>query len=283
MPTAVTALKYLVRSQANVQTLFAGLTCVLRRYGYNLNPCLDSFVLQKESKLVKCPRVGASTLCFVSGLSVGSVSNSSQVLNRNNRFLRLGLVDDGSTDIVVKPRLKPLFFPRQPFQQPTTSPSTASCAFRGLFLNRSSDLGKFVSNFLNGFAVPFIPIRSNGNTPAPKVNADNVIRLNWVWNFIRQLNVDVVQAIPMLGKSRRSRLSSFELTYLVVPKEHRDVFPSTNQCQANRPIFLPKGKNPSIVVSRCGLEYSDGFPLKLPGGFGEHRTCFTHLNLAGLE
>ena len=157
MPTAVAALKCLVRPQTNVQTLFAGLTGILRRYGNHLNPCFDSLVLQEESKLVKCPRIGASTLRLVSGLSVGSFTDASQVLNRNKGILRLGLVDDSSADIVVEPRLKFLFFPRQPFQQLATSTPTASCAFRGFFLNRGSGLGKFVSNFLNGFSVSSRP------------------------------------------------------------------------------------------------------------------------------
>ena len=130
MPRAIATFKCFVRPQANVQALVAGLTRVLRWHGNYLNSSLDSLVLQKESKLIERPAIGASPVCLTSGLSVCCVSNASQLLNGNNRFLRLGLVDDGSADIVVKPRLKSLLFPRQPFQQLATSTPTATCAFR---------------------------------------------------------------------------------------------------------------------------------------------------------
>ena len=258
MPRAIATFKCFVRPQANVQALVAGLTRVLRWHGNYLNSSLDSLVLQKESKLKKCPTVGTSPLCSASGLSVGSVAYTSQILNGNNCFLRLSLLDDGSADIVVEPRLKSLFLPRQPFQQLATSTPTTTCAFRGAFLNRSSSLGKFISNFLDGLSVPLIPVGGNGNTPSSEVNSDNVVGFNWVRYFVRQLDVDVVESIPMLGKSSRSWLSSFKLADLVVTHLHRNVFPSTYQSQTNRPILLSKRKNPSIIVSRCGLECSDG-------------------------
>ncbi len=195
MPTAVCTLKHLGRPTANMQTLVASPTGVLRRHGNHFNPCLDSLVFKEESKLMKRPTVGASTLCFTPGLSVGSVAYTSQVLNCNNRTLGLGLVNNSSTDIVVKPRLKPLLFPRQPFQQLTTSTPTATCAFRGAFLNRGENVGKFVSNRLYRFTIPFISGRGNGDTPATKINTDNIAGLDWVWSFIRQLNVDVIESI----------------------------------------------------------------------------------------
>lgn len=129
MPTTVSTLEHLVRPQANVQALVASLASPRRWHGNHFNPCFNSLVFQEESKLIKCPGVRTSTLCLISGLSVGSVADTCQVFNGNNSFLRLGLVNNGSADSVVKPRLKPLLFPRQPFEQLPTSPPTATCAW----------------------------------------------------------------------------------------------------------------------------------------------------------
>lgn len=90
MPTTIATLKRFVRPQANVQASVAGLTGVLRWYSNYFNSGKDALVRKKESKLVERPRIGASSFRLVSGLRVGSITDASQILNRNNCTLRQG-------------------------------------------------------------------------------------------------------------------------------------------------------------------------------------------------
>jgi hypothetical protein len=54
--------------------------------------------------------------------------------------------------------------------------------FVARFSTEALVLANIVSNFLNGFAIPFIPGGGDSEAPSPKIKADNVVGLEGVGN-----------------------------------------------------------------------------------------------------
>ena len=245
--------------------LMASLRSVGGRNCHDFNTILDAFVFQEITQLIERPTVRPSPLCLGSSLLVGAFSNARQILNRNNRGIRFGIQDNVFADVVVQPSLIAPLLPRQPLQQfPASSPRTA-CAFRGFALDRLSCLGVFVSNLVNGFAVPFIPLASNC-VPTPKVNANYLVRFNRFWRFVFELDVDVVLPVFVQAQLSRPWRSAFEFALLIVAKVQLDPLSATQQGQADRPILFSKKEDPSIIVCTGWTESFDRLSFKL-GGF----------------
>ncbi len=276
MPRAVTTLENLVRplasktgghlrfaiaASADMQALMAGLTCPCWRYSYHLYSRLNAFVLKELSQLVERPRVRTSSLSFVPGLLVSALSNSSQIFNSNNSVTSFGISNDSSTDCMVQPSLILALSPRQPFQRSPTSFTSRFCALRSLVLERSSHSSKLVSRILYLFSIPPIPMIGYCNVPSPKVNPNYLIGQDLLWYIIRQLNMQVVQAILMLTQLGASRLSAFKLTRLVISDLEFNMLPATIESQTSAPVFFPKGKDTSIIVSTSWLENFNWLPF----------------------
>ena len=232
----------------------AGLAGVPRGDGYYFNTRLNTLVFKKLSKLIKCPRVGASTLCACSRLLIGSISNARQVFNSNKATRLYGILNDCSTNRVVQPRLISSLSSRQPFQDISNSSSSSSCAFPCFCLERSSDLGKPISGFGYSSPIPFVPITGYSNIAPPQIDTNNVFGFNGGWCIIFNLNVDVELAITVLTQLGRCWCSTFKLSYEVVSSINLDVFPTIEESQANRPVFFPKRENPGIIVGTGWLE-----------------------------
>ena len=252
--TVISTSKSLSRPQSNMQASIAGLACVPRRDGYYFNTRLNTLVLKKLSKLIKCPRVRASTLCFMARLLIGSISNARQVFNSDKATRLHRILNDCSTNRVVQPRLISSLPPRQPFQDISNSSSSSSCAFRDFCLERSSDLGKPISGFSYSSPIPFVPITGYSDVPSPKIDTNNVFGLNRIWRIILKLNVDVVLAVTVFAQLGRCWRSTFKLSSLVVSRSNFDVFPTIEECQANCPVFFSKRENPGVIVRTSWLE-----------------------------
>lgn len=167
MPTTIATFKCFSRPQSYMQALMADLARVSRIDSNYLNSSLNSFVLKKLSKLVERPRVRPSALCFVSRLLISSLSNTCQILNSNYCAYGFGLINNGSTDVVVYPCLVSTLSSRHPFQKPFGS----FCAFR---LKRRSHTRKPVPNFCYSTSIPFISLRSTSNVSTSPTHLEQV-------------------------------------------------------------------------------------------------------------
>lgn len=275
--TLVSTPKPLSRPQTNVQTLVASLACVARGNGYHFNTRLNTLVFKKLPKLIECPRVGASTLGFVSRLLKSSISDASQVLNSNKAAGLQGILNDCSTYCVVQPRLISSLTSRQPFQDIPNSSSSSSCAFRDFCLERSSELRELIPGFGYSSPIPFVPITGYSDVAPPKIDTNNVFGFNGGWCIILKLNVDVVFAVAVFAQLGRCWCSTFKLSSLVVSSINFDVFPTIEECQANRPLFFSKRENPSVIVRTGWLEFFNRSTFEL-GCFSISTHPSTHPN-----
>ncbi len=265
MPTTslVCTLKSLLASDSQMVALMASLRRVSRWHCNNFNAVLDAFIFQEITQLVERPTVRPSSFCQRASLLVGTFSNARQVLNGNNRGRRQGILDNVFADVMVEPGLIASFFPRQPLQQSPASSARTACAFRGLALNRLSCFGVFVSNLLNGFAVPFLPLARYCNVSASKVNANHVVRFSRFWRFVFELDVDVVLPVSVLAQLSRGWRSTFEFTLLIVAKAQLNALTATQQGQADGPILFSKRKDAGIIICTRWTESLDGLPFEL--------------------
>jgi len=257
MPT----IEALPRPQPNMVAAVASLTGVGRRHSDQLNPFLNGFVGQELTQLIERPTVRPSPFGLASRLLVRALSDTCQILNGNSSVKLLGLADDGSTDGMVQPLLKAPLPARQPLQDLAASPPTRPCAFRGFLLKRCSYPRKSVSNLIQLLAVPTLTRAGLGNFAPAKINPEHLVGFDGLGRIIRQLNVDVVEAVPMLAQLGRGGLTSFQLAPLVIANIEADVLPAIQKRQANRPILLPEGKNASVVISRRWPKGFDGLVL----------------------
>jgi hypothetical protein len=85
----------------DMQTLVTGLGRVARINQDQLHPKLDALVFQKPSQLEKCPTIGASAFRFAAGQSIGALSNSSQVFERNRLVVLFGVLNQSIADGVI--------------------------------------------------------------------------------------------------------------------------------------------------------------------------------------
>jgi hypothetical protein len=264
----------------------AGLRRVGRIDGNNLNPFFEPFVFKKSAKLIERPRIRASALRLVARLLIGSIANACQIFNCNSSTLRFGSFDDALADGVVQPSLIPLLPSRQPFQDISHPAARGSCAFRDFYLKRRSDLGKIVSSSLNRFPVPFVAARRYSNISASKVNADHLVRLNWIRRLVFELNMQIVLPVTMFAQLSRGRITSLKFASLIDAGINLDVFPAVNQRQTCCPIFLTKREDSSIIICRCGTERNDrlvflfrGFPIRSDARADSERQSGAQLKL----
>jgi hypothetical protein len=260
-----------------MQALMAGLAGVPRGDGYYCNTRLNTLVFKKLSKLIECPRVRASTLCFVARLLIGSIPDATQILNSDKATRVHGILNDGSTNCVVQPRLISSLASRQPFPDTSNSSSSSSCAFRDFCLERSSNPRKLISGFGYSRSIPFVPITGYSNVAPSQIDADNVFGFNWGWRIIFNLNVDIELTITVLTQLSRCWCSIFKFSSLVVSSINLDVFSTVKECQANRPVFFSKREDPSVVVSASRLERLNGIALEF-GCFSISTNSGTHSN-----
>ena len=272
MPTAarIRTLESFSASQPDVHTSMTGLRTVSWRNWDYFNSLDRSFVFEKSTKLIECPGVRASALRLASGLLIGSIPNTSQIFDSHEAIRFFGIENYGFADDMVGMTLESSFLARRSstsfrrcyrngeslqrlFQQCATSTSATACAFRGFLLEISASSRVLVSNIAYFFTRPFLILRGHTDVSAPKVTTYNVISLDWLWSIILHLYVDVVVAISVLTKLCRRWLSSLKFSNLIVTSNDRNMLSATNQSQADRPVFLAKSKNPSIIISRCRL------------------------------
>ncbi len=102
----------------------------------SFNSLSNSFVLDKLSKLKKCPRVRASSFSLSSWLLISIFSNASKIFKCNDAVSLKCISYYCLADDMVDMTLKPSLFPRQQFQQLPTSTSATARAFRGFLLAR---------------------------------------------------------------------------------------------------------------------------------------------------
>lgn len=249
MPIAVTTLEKFVTSQPDVVAAVAGLRRVGRPNCNDLNAVFQTLVFQEIPQLVERPAIAASPFHLIAWLLIGALPNACQVFNRHHSAVDFGIDNDGLADVVVEPSLITSLLARQPFQQLSTSASRTACAFRAFALDRLSCLGVPVSHFLNRFTVLFLSFARHCDIPTPKVNANHSIRVDRIWRFVFELNVDVILSVAVLAQLGASWHSAFEFAALVVACIQFDVFAALNQRQANFPVLFFKREDPGIVVS----------------------------------
>jgi len=175
MPTTVATLEHLATPQPNMVAGMAGLACISRRYGNNLNTRLDALVLKVLPQLIERPTVRASSFGFAARLLIGSLSDARQVLNRNDGAEFLRLRDDLTADVMVEPGLKSPLSPRQPLQDLPRPVASRSCALRGFPLKRCPHPGIAVTHLIDLLPVPSLVGRGAGNLAPTKVYSDNPI------------------------------------------------------------------------------------------------------------
>lgn len=259
MPT----IEPLPRPQPNMVAAVAGLTGVGWRHSNQLNAFLNRLVGQELTELIERPTIRPSPFGLASRLLVRALSDARQILNGNGSVKLLGLSDDGGTDGMVQPLLKAPLPARQPLQDLAASPPTRPCALRGFLLKRCSYPGKSVSNLIQLFAVPTLTRAGLGNFAPTQINPEYLVGFDWLWRIVRQLNVDVVGAVPMLAQLGRGGLTPFEFAPLVIANLELDVLPTLQKRQANRPVLFPEGKNASVIISRRWPKGFDGLVLQL--------------------
>jgi hypothetical protein len=84
MPSTVRTAKLLIRPKANVQALMTGLARISGIHLNDRNTLSDSLVLKEMTELVKSPTIRATALSLIASGTVGSFSDSGQVLNGYN-------------------------------------------------------------------------------------------------------------------------------------------------------------------------------------------------------
>ena len=248
-------------SQTKVHTFMTGLRTVSWRNRQYFDPVNQSLVFEESTKLIKCPRIRASSFSLCSGLGIGSFSDASQIFNSNNAIRLFGTQNYGFADDMINMALKSFLPPRQPFQQLSASSATTACAPLGAFLEVCAKLRIFISNVAYFFARPFLVVRRNRYISTSKIYTNNIVGFNYFWCFIFDLYMNIVISVSMLTKLCRGWFSSFEFTNLVVARNDWNMFSTTYQGQTNRPVFLAKSKYPSIIISRCRFERLNWFVL----------------------
>ncbi len=249
MPTTMPTLKALALSVTDVVANMACLAGVGRVYKDQLDTRFLTLVGQKLAQLIKRPTIATPTLRFRSWHLVGALSDPSQVFQRNTLVGLLGLLHKSIADGVVAPSLKASFSSCQPFQQLATSPSRTACALGSFFLERRSKLSKMVSDFAYVMSTVGASVRGYCNICPAQINSDRVGRFLLWRRLTFHLYVDVVAAIFALTQCCAGWLAAFEESSLVVADQQVKPLPTTQQSQANSPVFLPKRKDPSIVVN----------------------------------
>ncbi len=246
-----------------MQAFVAGLTCIARINRNHFNARTNTFVGQELAQLIERPTIGTKPLSLASRHLVGTISNPRQVLDGEDSITRSCLLDDGFADYMIFMCLKTSLVPRQPLQNLTASAPCRSCAFRCFTLKRSSSSGISISDCGNVLTAPFFALASYGNICTSKVYTNYLARFNRFWWCVFDLNMDVVATISMFAELGSSRLLTFELACLVLPHIHFDVVASIHQREADSPIFFPKSKDSSIVVSTGWLERFNWLALEL--------------------
>lgn len=233
--------------QPDVEALVACLACVGRVDQNKAYRILDGLIFQELTQLIERPTIRASAFSLVPGFLVGPFFDARQVLNRYCGISLLGAVDDMAADSVVHPCLESLFSTGQPFQ----APFGAFCAFR---LERSPNTGKLISNLLSLFPGPAIPFRRISNVAPPEVYPNHVGMLLRAGALITQLNVDVVLTISVFAQRSSRWLSALELPCLVITQDQGNMLTAINQGQGGCIVFLPIGKDTSVIVYRSSLK-----------------------------
>ena len=127
----------------NVQAFVTHLAGVGRIAHHDLNPCSQSFVVDKQPQLVKCPTVRPPTLSFVAGLLVDALTDACQIFQRNAGLFRLGSLNKTFRAMVIQPGLKSTLTTRQPLQQFTHSTACTACALTGFVLQLRPQVGQW--------------------------------------------------------------------------------------------------------------------------------------------
>jgi hypothetical protein len=211
----------------DMQTLVASLGCIAGLEGNHFNASTNALIGQELAQLVESPTIRPSALSFASGHLIGALSNPCQVLNSDN-FITRPCANNGFADDMILMRLIASLAPRQPFQQISTSSSSAARAFRScsgskracFCLKRCSDSSLSISYSSSFLTAPFLSLTGYCNIGSAKVNANHPFRFNRLWWRIFDLNIDVVITVSMLTQLGRRGLFPLELTCLVFSHIH---------------------------------------------------------------
>jgi hypothetical protein len=88
-------------NRMNAVALVARLRGIGRIHRDYFHAFLKSLVFEERPKLEECPTIRASPFGLIAWLLIGSVSDTRQILNRNNRTLRFRGLDNPLADVVV--------------------------------------------------------------------------------------------------------------------------------------------------------------------------------------
>jgi len=223
MLIAVTAVENFVSFQPNVQALVAGLTCICWRYCYHLNSRLHTFI--PENATDRNSTIGAPAFSLVSGFAVSPLTYTSQIFNCNDCAMSNGITNNSSTDCMIQPSWYLLSRPDNRFNARLHPLRVAFVPCKDFF--GSSYLRKFVSSIFYLFSIPYL--RRSYCYLFCQSQPQSLFRLDWLWRFIRQLNVQVVQSVAVLAQLSTSWFPAFEFAYLIVTQSKFNVFPTTHE------------------------------------------------------
>jgi DNA-binding HxlR family transcriptional regulator len=238
----------------NVQTLVAGLAGVGRIDPHNLYSSAQSFVVNKQSQLVERPTIRPSTLSFFAGLLIRAFTDARQVFQRNAGLFELGGLNKTFRDVVIQPGLKSTLKTRQPLQQFTHSTACTACALTGFVLELRSQAGIVVTHFVDALSFPGLSIGSMSNVSASQIYAQNILACLRLWRLGLQTNLEIIGTILSLNQRGRFGVRAFERPDLVVANCQFKPLTTLNRGQRNRPVFLPKREDSSVVGDKANLE-----------------------------
>ncbi len=172
--TIICTFKAFARPQSNMETTMASLTAVPWWHCQNFNSVNQAFVSKKSTQLIKCPIIRTSPFSLISWLLISSSSNTCQVFNTDQAIRLFGIENNSFANDMVNMALKSSLFPRQPFQQLPTSTSTTARAFRGAFLERSTNTRVLVCCLSNFFSRPFLVLGCYRQIGTPKIYTNDI-------------------------------------------------------------------------------------------------------------
>lgn len=215
------------RHQVNVMASGARLARVARIDENNLDSRNSGFIGRELPQLIESPPMDLGSR-FLPDLR--SESNPCQVLESKRRVCFHSFFNQLFRDVVVNPRLKPRFLPREPSQEPFRS--------LGAFgLNRGSGTDETVTGFSQLIPVPRFPRTGRGDVPNSEVNADYFRCLPFGLFGDLHDDVDIVVSLSGLTEGRTRGFLPLQQPDLVSPDGEVKSNPSAFQCYSDL-LFL---------------------------------------------
>ena len=212
--------------------------------GNDRHPDGKCLVGHECAELVERPTLHATSLRLASG---GPCPYPRQFLNGDGALRVFGLGDDSlRDDVVFVGSESTLLLPD--LAEPTT------CRLGAALVQTLPTLAVAFANLIDLRAGEGLPVGIDGEVDDAHIDPDHVGRLDGRRRFVFDLDVQEISAVPTLDERGAGGFAPFQCGLLVRPEAGRDLHPSREERQAERPVPLGEREDSLIVVDAGRLE-----------------------------